>query len=130
MTSSGSSTFFRTVRHSIRAGAWNTYPYCRSRRASSAVRPAMSSSPPVGCSRSAIRRSRVVFPQPLGPIRLMNSPFWMLRLASFSATVSPPGTGKTFCRSRMDTMGGSFGGGLVCAGLACGVGLVYVTVPP
>ena len=41
--------------------------------------------PPVGVSSAAIARRKVVFPQPLGPIKLTNSPRLMARLTSFNA---------------------------------------------
>ena len=48
-------------------------------------RPAMKMSPAVMLSKPAIMRSVVVFPQPDGPRKAMNSPFSTLRLKSFTA---------------------------------------------
>src|SRR5687767_2609607 len=45
--------------------------------------------PRVGCSSPASMRNVVVLPQPEGPSRLTNSPDWMERLSSSSATKLP-----------------------------------------
>src|SRR5882672_2022396 len=46
-------------------------------------------SPRSGFSRPAMRRRVVVFPQPLGPSRVRNSPAFASRLRSFTATTAP-----------------------------------------
>src|SRR5690606_27910151 len=56
-------------------------------------------------TRSAMSRSRVVLPQPDGPIRLMNSPSPMVRLAPDRATVSLPRPLNTMFRSRTSMTG-------------------------
>ena len=49
--------------------------------------PHISASPDVGCSKPAMMRSKVDFPQPEAPIRQMNSPLEMVRLAPESALI-------------------------------------------
>ena len=45
--------------------------------------------PALGCSRSAISRSSVVFPQPDGPMKETNSPSAIARFTPDSAATSP-----------------------------------------
>ena len=51
--------------------------------------------PEVGVSKAAIARRKVVFPQPLGPMKLTNSPWPMLRFTSFNACTGPSAVWKT-----------------------------------
>src|SRR3954466_4618431 len=70
---------------------WNTMERLRSRGARSFTRlPPMIMSPLVMSSRPTIIRSRVDFPQPDGPTRIMNSPSAMSRLTSFTAGKPSP----------------------------------------
>ena len=59
-----------------------------SKRAKLRVRDVMTS-PAVACSKPAIRRSEVVFPQPDGPRKLKNEPRSTARDTSSTATMSP-----------------------------------------
>src|SRR3954453_8842603 len=52
--------------------------------------PPMTMSPEVMSSRPTIIRSRVDFPQPDGPTRIMNSPSWTSMLTSFTAGEPAP----------------------------------------
>ena len=49
----------------------------------------MTMSPASGSMKPPIRLSVVVFPHPLGPSKEKNSPSWIVRLISRSATTSP-----------------------------------------
>ena len=73
-SSSGSSTFFTTLRQSNSPACWKAMPYSWSRRARSADLPLTVIVPELGSMRLAMRRSSVDLPQPDGPIRLTNSP--------------------------------------------------------
>ena len=63
-----------TVRQGSSPACWKAIPYSWSIRARRAGLPNTSSVPEVGVSRSAISRSSVLLPQPLGPISETNSP--------------------------------------------------------
>ena len=75
------------------AGYENRYPHELSGgshvRPSATVRSSRAISPASGRSNPAIRRSNVVFPQPLGPSSATNSPRSAQRLASRTARTSP-----------------------------------------
>src|SRR5882724_11947290 len=62
----------RTVSHGKRFGSWKTRP--RSALGAEMGSLPTQSSPALGESRPAMRRSRVDFPQPLGPTIEINSP--------------------------------------------------------
>ena len=55
----------------------------------------MVNSPPVGFSKAATTRKKVVFPQPEGPINDTNSPFFTLSETSFKAVTGPSPVWKT-----------------------------------
>ena len=54
--------------------------------------------PEVGVSKAAIARRKVVFPHPLGPMKLTNSPAPMVRFTSFNACTGPSAVWKTRLR--------------------------------
>src|SRR6056297_3568508 len=89
MISSGSLILPPIVRQGYSPAAWNTYPYALDLRAASGLTPLTVMVPPVGCSRSAMQRKKVVLPQPDGPMKLTKSPFSMFRLTPFSACTGP-----------------------------------------
>jgi hypothetical protein len=62
--------------------------------------------PPVGLSRSAITRRKVVLPQPDGPMKETNSPLWMSRLTSDSACTGPSLVWKVRSRFWAEMTGG------------------------
>ena len=70
--SKGSSTFSVTRRHGMRLASWNTKNIRW--RACSGVSPSTVIEPSLAGESPAIRRRRVDFPQPLGPMKLTNSP--------------------------------------------------------
>ncbi len=70
--SSGNTMFPSTVRHGSRRKSWNTT--ARSRPGPSIGVPLTRICPPEIGSRPSMHLSSVVLPQPLGPIRLRNSP--------------------------------------------------------
>ena len=76
----GSRTLAATVAHGIKVGSWNTKP-SRASPAGQVTKPA------VDGLRPEIMRRTVDFPQPEAPISVTNSPLWMVRLASLSATI-------------------------------------------
>src|SRR5947209_1747718 len=65
------------------------------------TRPPMRISPAVGCSRPAIMRRRVVFPEPDGPRKTRNSPSLVTRFTSLTAPNSP--SLNTLVRFRVST---------------------------
>ena len=99
-SSSGSSTFFTTLRHSNSPACWNAIPYSWSSRAWAATLSLTRTSPAVGSMRLAISRSNVDLPHPDGPMRLTNSPGATTRSTSTSASTCRvvPGL-KTFAGS-------------------------------
>src|ERR1041385_916728 len=58
-------------------------------------RPPIRMSPPVGCSRPAIMRNKVVLPHPDGPSRTRYSPSRQIRLMPSTAAVAPPNDFRT-----------------------------------
>src|SRR5262249_31482330 len=87
-------------------------PMCRVRqRASSASDMAATSWPPMrtsrslGRSRPAMRLSKVVLPEPLGPIRPRNSPSGTSRLRSLSTSICSLPRVKYLCTPRTRTIG-------------------------
>ena len=62
--------------------------------------PSSSNCPSLGCSKPAIRRSKVVFPQPEGPSRVKNSLRAIVSETPSSARTSWEPPPKTFVRSR------------------------------
>src|SRR3954467_13254094 len=76
--------------------------------------PPMSMSPEVMSSNPTIMRSRVDFPQPDGPTRIMNSPSAMSRLTSLTAGKPSPYC-LTMCRISTDALrSGPLGGSVMC----------------
>src|SRR6476620_5061690 len=69
--------------------------------------PHISASPSVGCSKPAMMRSKVDLPQPEAPIRQMNSPLRMARLASASALIVWSCSLKTLLTPLISTIGNS-----------------------
>ncbi len=51
--------------------------------------PSSSTRPVWACAKPAIRRSKVVLPQPDGPRKAKNSPGWIDSATSFSTCVDP-----------------------------------------
>src|SRR5262245_13105616 len=87
-------------------------PMCRVRqRASSASDmdetswPPMRTSPSLGRSRPAMRLSKVVLPEPLGPIRPRNSPSGTSRLRSLRTSICSLPRVKYLCTPRTRTIG-------------------------
>src|SRR5271166_5111714 len=62
--------------------------------------------PAVGCSRSAIRRSSVVFPHPEGPMKETNSPSAIGKFTLESASTLPSAVSKVSETSRTSTANG------------------------
>src|SRR3954466_9020174 len=100
---------------------WNTIDRLRSRGALSLTRtPPMIMSPLVMSSRPTIIRSRVDFPQPDGPTRIMNSPSAMSRLTSLTAGKPSPYC-FTMCRISIDAISSRpLGGSVMCSSLMNG----------
>src|SRR3954451_7277097 len=69
--------------------------------------PHISASPADGCSKPAMMRSRVDLPQPEAPIRQMNSPLAMVRLASASALIVWSCSLKTLSTALISMIGNS-----------------------
>src|ERR1700730_17103444 len=67
--------------------------------------PHISPCPDGGCSKPAMMRSNVDLPQPDAPIRQMNSPLWMVRLAPDSALIGWACSLKNFETSLISTIG-------------------------
>src|SRR3989304_514673 len=63
--------------------------------------PSIQTSPWVGASRWLMHRSRVLFPDPLGPMITITSPRWTSRLTPRTASTEP----KYLCRSLTTMMG-------------------------
>ena len=91
----GSVTFSRALKAGSRWWNWNTKPMLRPRSAVISAserlavsRPAMLSRPPVGRSRRPMMLSRVLLPEPDGPISAANSPCARLRSRPWSTSVS------------------------------------------
>ena len=72
-----------TVRQSNRTSRWNTSPVPEAGARMGS--PSSNSLPLVGISRPATMRSRVLFPQPLGPTSETKSPFGTEKSMSLSA---------------------------------------------
>src|SRR6266851_1837390 len=68
--------------------------------------PWTNASPVVGCSKPAIMRSSVDFPQPEAPIRQTNSPCGIVRSTGASASTSSSSTAKRLVTPRMVRMMG------------------------
>src|SRR5437870_1827505 len=75
-------------------------------------RPSRRTTPDVGAVNPAIILSVVVFPEPLGPRRVTNSPGATIRLRPLTAATRP----KDLCRFRASSAGGT--GGAIPAGQA------------
>src|SRR5580693_3662820 len=69
--------------------------------------PHISASPEEGCSKPAMMRSKVDLPQPDAPIRQMNSPLAIDRLAPLSAVIVWSCSLKILETSLISTMGNS-----------------------
>src|SRR5215207_5923066 len=87
-SSSGSSTFSRTDRHSSSTGFWNIIPISGGGPATR--RPWTSTVPDVGLSRPASRLRNVDLPHPDGPTNATNSPGRTSSDSPSRATTSPP----------------------------------------
>ena len=114
-SSSGSETFSSAVRPSIMFSCWNTYPMRRLRRRARAATPTDARSTPstrtrpeVGLSSPPASPSRVVLPDPLGPMTATSSPGETASDTSVSAATRrcpSPWTLETSRSSRVGVIG-------------------------
>ena len=102
-SSNGSSTFSATRRHGMRLASWKT-KNIRSRAFSGATSSTVID-PSLAEVSPAIRRRRVDFPQPLGPMKLTNSPRFTSR--SMPSSTSGPEPNRFFSALTL-TMGPAF----------------------